>query len=109
MGLLCVLLLTSYRLRVYFRIMVMEVEATRINPDGSRLPLLIPPKFHRALGVWATESPEVVLEYMAQHIRAYTRRTAVALRTEPGTRFEWVIRYSQHTTQVDQQRVLIVE
>ncbi len=103
----CMLILTGYRLRVYFQVTVMEVSVIRFAPNGVKEVLPTPRQFQRI--PIPVKPPPVVLEMLERRIRRYMHSSSLLTKAEPGTRFEWQIRYAFNSTRLDSQRVLVFE
>jgi hypothetical protein len=101
----CMLVLTSYRLRVYFQITVLEVSVTRFAPSGVKEVLPTPRQFQRM--PIAVNPPQVVLEMLERRIREYMYSSSLLSKAEPGTRFEWQIHYALNSVRLDKHRVLV--
>ncbi len=101
----CFVVITSYRLRVYFRVTVAEVSVVRVASDGTRQTLPTPEQCSR---LWSATLPSpVFLERLEHCIRMYMHESLLLRQAESGTRFEWVIRYAYNSTRLDQQRVIV--
>jgi hypothetical protein len=87
----------SWRLRVYFRVTVAEVRATRIGADGSRHEIEVPADFVRTLA--AAYRTEVLMNELESRMELLSRRVA------PASRTEWTVRYSYDSNRLDQMRV----
>jgi hypothetical protein len=94
-----VALVGSWRLRVYFRVTVAEVHATRIDADGSRHEIELPANFARTLA--ATYSTTVFMHDLAVRMERFSHREA------PAARIEWTMRYSYDSSRLDQVRVFV--
>jgi hypothetical protein len=94
-----VALVGCLRLRVYFRVTVAEVHATRIDADGSRHEIEVPANFVRMLA--ATYSTTVFMHGLASRMEAFSHREA------PAARIEWTVRYSYDSNRLDQVRVFM--
>jgi hypothetical protein len=99
------LILPSYRLRVYFQITVVEVSVTRFTPNGVKDVLPTPMQFRRM--PIALSPPSNVLDLLDRRIRSYMHSSSLLSKAEPGTRFEWQIRYAFNSTRLDRRRVLV--
>ena len=95
-----VAILGSWRMRVYFRVTVAEVTATRIEADGSRHPIELPKDFAR--GIVATYSQADYLNELTSRIRHFTNAEA------PTSSIEWKLRYSYDSSRLDRERVLML-
>jgi hypothetical protein len=91
---------------VYFQVTMAEVSVTRVASDGARQILPAPNQCRRLRS--ATLPTPVFLERLEQCIRTYMRESPLLGQAEPGTRFEWVIRYAHNSTRLDQRRVVVV-
>lgn len=101
----CMLILTCYRLRVYFQVTVVEVSVIRLAPDGGQERSPTPKQFRRM--PIAVLPPPVVLDVLERRIRAYMDSSSLLSEAEPGTRFKWLIRYAFNSIHLDSQRVLL--
>ena len=105
LSLMCFVLATSYRLRVYFRVTVAEVSVVRVASDGTRQVLPTPEQCRR---LWAaTQPPVAFLERLELCIRTYMRDSSLLRQAEPGSRFEWIIRYAFNSPRLDHQQVIV--
>ncbi len=87
----------SWRVRVYFRVTVAEVEALRIDDDGSRHRIELPANFARTMA--ATYPPEVLLDELGRRTELLARRNA------PTSRTELIVHYSYDSSRLDQVQV----
>ena len=101
----CMLILTCYRLRVYFQVTVVEVSVIRVAPNGGQERLPTPKQFRRM--PIAVQPPPVVLDVLERRIRTYMDSSSLLSKAEPGTRFKWLIRYAFNSIHLDSQRVLL--
>jgi hypothetical protein len=83
----------SWRLRVYFRVTVAEVRATRTDINGSSLEIELPQNFVRTRA--ATYPPEVLVDDLAARMENFTRKEM------PATRTQWTVRYSYDSSRLD--------
>jgi hypothetical protein len=83
----------SWRLRVYFRVTVAEVRATRTDTNGSSHEIELPLNFVRTRA--ATYPPEVLLNDLAARMESFTRDEA------PASRTQWTVRYSYDSSRLD--------
>jgi hypothetical protein len=89
----------SWRMRVYFKVTVAEVRATRIDADGSRHELGLPANFARIPA--AQHSPNAMLDDLAARMELFARH-------EPATsRIQWTVRYSFNSSRLDHVRVYV--
>ena len=86
-------------MRVYFRVTVAEVSATRIDADGSRHEIDLPANFARTLA--ATYGPEVFMNELASRMELFAQREA------PASRIEWTVHYSYDSSRLDRLRVFV--
>jgi hypothetical protein len=89
----------SWRMRVYFRVTVAEVHATRTDADGSRHEIDVPANFVRTPA--ATYPPEVLMKDLASRMEIFARRTA------PASSTEWTVHYSYDSNRLDEVRVFV--
>jgi hypothetical protein len=87
----------SWRVRVYFRVTVAEVQATRIDADSSRHEIEVPADFVRTLA--AVYRTEVLMNELASRMELFSRRVA------PASRMQWTVRYSYDSSRLDKVRV----
>lgn len=99
------MLLLSPRLRVYYRVTVVDVSVERIDLDGTRHALATPGPLQRlGHGYWRSDE----VEHGARKRIDRLMRDARFLRdAPPGTRFQWLVRWSENSARLDQ-RALIV-
>ena len=100
----CLVLVTSYRLRVYFQVTVLKTSVFQISPDGSRRLLPTPDEFHQT---WSPHEPSTAISRLEAMISAYMRDLPLISKVKPGTRFEWVIRYSYNSRRLDHQHTIV--
>jgi len=100
----CLIVITSFRLRVYYQVSVFQVHVTQISQDGSRK-VLPTPKYFQRIGSSA-HRPDVVLEKAKYQIRKYMRESAPFEDVAPGSSLEWDIRYAFNSTKLDQKFVM---
>ncbi len=89
----------SWRMRVYFRVTVAEVQAARIDADGSRHPIEVPANFTRTL--MATYSTPKFMNELTSRMERFSRREA------PESLIEWTVRYSYDSSRLDQMRTFV--
>jgi len=102
----CFVIVTSYRLRVYYQVTVFEVSVVRVDPEGARRVLQTPEQFRKMSSV---DKPSKVIPSLESGIREYVSNHSSSLQTEPGTRLEWIIRYSFNSGLLNQQRVIVFD
>jgi hypothetical protein len=102
-----VLGVSYWRLRVYHQVTVWEVSLTRMTPNEAPRPLAVPEQIRRSFS--ATLPPAQAIASLERDIRAYMRSGQVAQSGDAPSRFEWHIRYSFNTTNLDQERWLVFE
>ncbi len=93
-----VAIIGSWRMRVYFRVNVAEVSATRIEADGTRHPIELPQNFARGLS--ATFAPVDCANELTFRMRRFTEHEAST------AHIEWRVRYSYDSSRLDRERVL---
>jgi hypothetical protein len=94
----------SYRLRVYYAVMVGDVHMVRILPDGTRELLPTPASFRRVGGFM---SQEHLVEELQQRITHYMHAAATRPVAGPDTRYEWTIRWSKDSLRLDNAQILV--
>lgn len=88
------------RLRVYYRVTVVEVEVERVLPDGRREALATPRDFAQVgNGYWPGDA---IAERLSPRIDQYMKSSTWASEAPAGTRFEWTIRWAENSTRLDQ-------
>ncbi len=102
--LLCIIIATSYRLRVYYQFTVAEVSLVRINPDGQRINIPTP-NFIQSLGL-VTQQPSIMWNLTENFINNYMKEYLGNFAVENGTQFDWIIRYGKNSFDLDQQRII---
>jgi len=102
----CLVIATSYRLRVYYQVTVFEVSVVRVDPDGTSRALQTPEQFQK---MWSVDKPSKVVPGLESGIRAYMSNHSSSLQTQSGTRLEWTIRYSFNSRLLNQQRVIVFD
>jgi hypothetical protein len=103
-ALLVGLLLLAPRLRVYYRITVMQVQVDRLGPDG--VPERVPtPGALEGLHLHQ-EPPAIALRTLSEKIRRHVRQR---LPGEDDGRLRWTIRYSFNSTARDREVEVPVE
>ena len=103
--LLCIIFATSYRLRVYYQFTVADVRLVRINPDGDRI--IIPtPNFIHSYGL-VTQQPSIMWNLVEKTISNSMKEYLENYDVENGTQFDWIIRYSNNSFDLDKERIII--
>ena len=99
LSILLVMLLLAPRLRVYYRVTVVEIVVEQVTSDGGRLRLPTPQRFaHPGDGDWPGES---LVGRVTPRIRDFMARSEWARRAAPGTRFEWTVRWGDDAIHLD--------
>ena len=102
--LLCIIFATSYRLRVYYQFTVADVRLVRINPDGDRI--IIPtPNFIHSYGL-VTQQPSIMWNLVEKTISNSMKEYLENYDVENGTQFDWIIRYSNNSFDLDKKRII---
>ena len=102
--LLCIIFATSYRLRVYYQFTVAEISLARINPDGDRI--IIPtPNFIHSYGL-VTQQPSIMWNLVEKTISNSMKEYLENYDVENGTQFDWIIRYSNNSFDLDKKRII---
>ena len=97
---LCMLIVVSPRLRVYYQVTVVEVSVDRVTPEGQRVALETPSQFKRpGSGNWRGDT---LMSRLEPSICQYMQRSDWARDALPGTRFVWTVRWSENSTKLDQ-------
>jgi hypothetical protein len=96
-------------LRVYHRITVMDVSVVRIEPDGRRIPIPTPSSlWNPGVRVLAAQrSPGAAVRAADLRIRQVMRSDPAIAAAPPGTRFEWLIRYSENSAGLDRSALYV--
>jgi len=94
----------SSRLKVYYKVNAIRVEATRILSDGSRAPLKIPEHLRRSGKVHGRM--EKRLKVTEHRIRRYMEKNIKIEQMPAGDRYEWMISYSINSPSLDQKKIL---
>lgn len=94
----------SSRLKVYFMVNAARVQATRILSDGTRRPLEIPHDLERSGTAYG--KIERRLKKIERKIHRYMENHIGMDRIPAGESYEWKIRYSVNTPQLDRTKVL---
>jgi hypothetical protein len=102
----CLVIATSYRLRVYYRVTVFEVSVVRVDPDGTRRALQTPEQFRK---MSSADKPSKVIPGLESGIREYVSNHSSSLQTESGTRLEWTIRYSFNSRLLNEKHVIVFD
>jgi hypothetical protein len=104
---LLLILLLSPRLRVYYRVTVVDVTVEEIQPSGTRRALPTPAELIRpGAGYWDGDS---LVDRLAPRISEYMKRSEWPSRVPPGTRYEWRVRWSENSTKLDQAELIVWE
>jgi hypothetical protein len=101
------LITTSYYLRVYYRVTVIDVRVEYATPEGTTETLPRPAKFTK--NRLAASSPDKLFRNLGEEIDRYMQSSGwylYYLYKEPGARIDWIIRYSYNTTDLDQRKVI---
>jgi hypothetical protein len=96
-------------LPVYHRIVLMDVSLVRIEPDGRRIPMRTPSSLWSpaARSLATQRSPSAAVRAVDLRIRQVMRSDPAIAAAPPGTRFEWVIRYSKNSARLDRSAVYV--
>jgi hypothetical protein len=100
---LAFLLAGSFIMRVYYRITMYEIEVVEVAADGSRMPLATPESISR-LRLWHLSAPEV-LDTLDSQLDLLHEQEPWRQSILNGSRFEWAVRYSFNSPDLDQRRV----
>jgi hypothetical protein len=94
-------------LRVYHRITLVDVSVVRIEPDGRRIPMPTPSSLWNrgARSLVAQRSVRAAVRAADLRIQQVMRSDPAIAAAPPGTRFEWVIRYSENSARLDRSAV----
>lgn len=110
-GVLALLVLVgSPFVSVYHRVTLLDLSVVRIEPDGRRTVMSIPPSLwhRRPARPWAVQrEPTAAVRALEARIRRLTRADPAMATAPPGTRFEWTIRYSENSTRLDRTAVCV--
>lgn len=92
---------------VYHRVALIDVHLVRIEPDGQRTSMPVPPPLgNRAPGNWVTHrAPARAVRALEARIRRLIHDDPGFVAAPPGTRFEWTIRYSENSLHLDRRVV----
>ena len=102
-GVLAFLLAGSFIMRVYYRITVYEVDVVRIAADGSRTHIPTPERIEK-LRLWHLSPPEL-LDTLESQLKLIHQEGPYQRSIADGSRFEWTVRYSYNSPDLDQSRV----
>ena len=105
--LVCLILVTSYRIRVYYRVTVAEVQLVRVNPDGEVI--WVPTDNIVRLFALASRPPKVIWDSLDYITELYVRNYLKFYKVEPGTQFKWTITYSHNSTVLEDKRIISFE
>lgn len=105
--LVCLILVTSYRIRVYYQVTVAEVKLVRVNPDGKVIG--IPTKNIVRLFALASSPPKVIWKSLDYITESYVKNYLKSNTVEPGTQFNWTITYSHNSTVFEDRRIISFE
>ncbi len=102
-----VLLIGTYFLKVYYRIIVTDIKVIHTLPDGSRKYLPSPTVFKKN---WlAADYPDLVLENLENRIGRYTKSSGWYLShlyKTPNAKIEWIIKYSHNSRKLERIKVI---
>jgi len=101
------MIVSSFRLTVYYRIFAAEVSLFYVNADGIESPLTTPEKF-RKIGSPAYRKGKA-LRRLEHHIRNYMGGLPVTFHLDPGSRIEWRVRHSFNSSKLDQTHTIVFE
>ena len=93
----------SFIMRVYYRITVYEVEVAEVAADGSRTPLATPESIS-GLRLWHLSPPEL-LDTLDSQLQLLHQSEPWRQTISDGSHFEWTVRYSFNSPDLDQRRV----
>jgi len=94
----------SSRLRVYYKVNAVRVEAARILSDGSRTTLKIPDRLQKSGAAFGRM--EKRLKVIEGRIQRYMEDDINIKQIQAGERYEWTIRYSVNSPSLDQRKIL---
>ncbi len=100
---LAFLLAGSFILRVYYRITVYEIEVVEVAADGSGMRLATPESISR-LRLWHLSAAEV-LDTLESQLELLHEQEPWRQSILNGSRFEWTVRYSFNSPDLDQRHV----
>src|SRR4051812_1488403 len=90
-SMLGLMLMLSPALRVYYQVTVVEVAVDRVTPDGHRAALTAPPDLAKpGDGEWRGK---ILMARLEPRIREYMKGSEWTRDVQPGTRFEWTVRW----------------
>jgi len=102
-GILAFLLAGSFIMRVYYRITVHEVEVVQVTASGSRTAIPTPEHIAK-LHLWHLTPPEL-LDTLESQLNLLHQDGRWQRSISDGSRFEWTVRYSYNSPDLDESRV----
>jgi hypothetical protein len=97
---LAVMFALAPRLRVYFQVTMVEVTVERVTPLGARTVVPTPDEFMKlGAGYWRGDT---LVAQLKPKVDAYMNASGLAHTEPPGTRYEWVVRWSDDSLRMDQ-------
>ena len=104
-----VVLAGSPFLRVYHRITVMDLTVVRIETDGRRTPVPTPSSIWNAVARLkaSRRTPGATLRTLERGIQQVMQDDPAIASAPAGTRFEWIVRYSENNVRLD--RVVVYQ
>jgi len=104
---LILIIATSYFLRVYYRVTVIDIRIEYTTAEGTTTTFPRPAKFRK--NRLAVSSTERLFRSLEEEIKKYMKSSGwylYYLYKEPGAHIDWIINYSYNSTDLNNQRVI---
>jgi hypothetical protein len=102
--LLSVILVSSYRLRVYYQFIYSKVNLVRIDTGGERINIPVP-NYTQSYGL-ATLQPQIMWGLAEKLTRNYLKKYLESYKVKDITQFDWIVTYSYNSFKLDRERII---
>ncbi|HEY7536273.1 MAG TPA: hypothetical protein VH878_10080 [Thermodesulfobacteriota bacterium] len=102
--LLSVILVSSYRLRVYYQFIYSKVNLVRIDTGGERINIPVP-NYIQSYGL-ATLQPQIMWGLAEKLTRNYLKKYLESYKVKDITQFDWIVTYSYNSFKLDRERII---
>ena len=103
-----ILLSGSSLLRVYYSVIVTDIEIVYTSPDGKVTNLPVPQQFKKSYFA-ANRSTKIFFEDLNTRIDRYMTNSGLYLfylYKTPGAKIDWVVRYSRNSMKLDNEKII---
>jgi hypothetical protein len=102
--LLSVILVSSYRLRVYYQFIYSKVNLVRIDTGGERINIPVP-NYIQSYGL-ATLQPQIMWGLAEKLTRNYLKKYLEFYKVKDITQFDWIVTYSYNSFKLGEERII---